>query len=787
MQKPVVCQIDEQIFSCGSAESDRFTYSNYFNPLELQYEGSDALVLTSYQKDFLRAAVQRDPALAQAMATSPSWAEMLEHNSLTELVEEARISITSDRHVEVAGEERQGVERRAGTALAGDSIAELVKSDLGYLFLDRTRIRPVGFATGEHVYTLSLAPGEELVLEQKTFSKRQVTFEQQDESEAQYDIELLSTLSTELQEGLEWQQSRNSSAGFTAGGSLGGTIKGVDVGVNLAYSNNTSDASTQTRSRSIKDSSSSSSRVAARYRTQHKITFRISSESGFESTSKRVVRNPNKYTPISLHYFKILQLLQLSQERYGVRLCWAPAIKDPGFDLFKRIREGRDAILAKLNEVPLPPMPARPERPQKPAIWSDSGEVEATDWGVMDDMSADYDIVIPTPDPQYVWDGNGKRVKESVNVRAQNVDRGWGYNIVGEPWVEDGKVKIKVHVGVDWHLLGKRGKIYIRAGAEFIPGPDAEDPDYREAYKQWQQEMKTWTAKVSQIRADALRELSKEADACEEQMLRSVNPISEMMNRIIKVYFKDKKKRSNAWQIELWQQIFDWDAAGYTLYPSWWRPDVDMREPLRPPTHFFNASWAKMYIPVRIGFERQALRWICGGVVDTPLEPATEAAFDRLINDLRRFRIDSFGDAYEAPIEPIAGKDQLTERFLCLARWSERIPTDGTHVEVVQSSTDAADAYSRSEIQAATQWQAALLAEKQREIELLGEQVEAAKHGVTLAAQDVELRKQDVALKHELAQSAHHDLTLKQRSADLIKGSIGVQVQVATLGMGNDD
>src|SRR6185295_12248797 len=46
-------------------------------------------------------------------------------------------------------------------------VAALLASDIGYAFLDRTRIRPAGFALGEHVYALGLAPGEEVILEQK--------------------------------------------------------------------------------------------------------------------------------------------------------------------------------------------------------------------------------------------------------------------------------------------------------------------------------------------------------------------------------------------------------------------------------------------------------------------------------------------------------------------------------------------------------------------------------------------------------------------------------------------
>jgi hypothetical protein len=882
MQKPIIAELDEQIVSSGRTDSDRYAYSNYFNPLTLNYAGTSTPVLTFYQKQLLQAAVLRNPALAQAAGSDPQFSALMDTNDMPALKEAVATLTAAGGGVESRGTELAtedcgcsgtGVMQRSGAqvpgtklaldlsvadprlaaAQASDTLLNLVRSEIGYLFLDRTRIRPTGFAVGEHVYSLSLAPGEELVLEQKTFSKRQTTFEQQDESEQQYDLEMTSTLSTELQEGLEWQNSRNTSSGFQAGGSVGGNIKGVDVGVNLAYSENVADASSRTRTRSVKDSNTSSSRVASRYRTQHKITFQLSTEERFESTSKRVVKNPNRFTPISLHYFKILQTLQLTQERFGARLCWAPAIKDPGFDLFQRIRDGRAAILRRVEEVPVPARPVEPVKPDLPAAWNESGEVEANDWGLTCDMSADYDIEIPTPVDGYVWDGDRDRVRHSVVVRAEGVKRGWGWHVVGEPWSEGDRVKIKVHVGVDWKVFGGCGRIYIRAGANFLPGPTVDDPEYREAYKVWQQEMKTWSAKVAELREGAMRDLRTEADEWEKATLRAVNPIAEMMNRIVQHHFQTES-RDEAWEIDFWQQVFDWEAAGYALYPSWWNLQSGVRDPRREPTHFFNASWAKMYIPVRVGFERQALRWIFGKTVDTPQAPETEAAFDRVEADLRQYRLDTFGHPDEAPAPGPDGTVQA--RVLSLGTWTEKLPTDGTHIEVVQSMSTAADPFSRAEMRAANRMSSALLAEKQREVALLAEQVEAARqeaaaaaqqvealkqevelrkrevavaerevqlsdheveaarqevellkqevetarrevqaadHGVALAAQEVELRKQDVqlrardvALRQELVQSAHHDLDIKHRAAELIKGSIGVNLQIATL-TGDED
>lgn len=296
-----------------------------------------------------------------------------------------------------------------------DFFLNQLRSDVGYLFLDRTRIRPKGFAIGEHVYTLSLAPGEEIVLEQKTFTKRQMTLEEQTETERQFDLELSSTLSTELQEGMERQKNVSDSAGLSL--SHTGQYSSpqfywgqINASHTIAFTRNTSEASQETARRSLKDSQTTSSKVAAKYRTLHKTTFKISTEEGFESTSKRVIKNPNKYTPIKLHYFKILRVLGMFQERYGIRLCWTPSVKDPAFSFFEQLRKGKEQIiqqaLAGLRNKPQEPQPPTPpNQPPEEKTWSWSPEIEADKWsgiGIVA-MRAEYQLVVPV-DSNHYWE-----------------------------------------------------------------------------------------------------------------------------------------------------------------------------------------------------------------------------------------------------------------------------------------------------------------------------------------------------------------------------------------------
>lgn len=156
-------------------------------------------------------------------------------------------------------------------------IVALVESELGYLFLDRTRIRPMGFALGEHLRTFSLAPGEEVTIEERTYSKKESTFEESSEREQTYDTEMSSTLTTELNEGMNRERSRTNTDTNSMGVNVGGNIDGITFNVGPTWSGSLQDADRTSTNESLKNSQVASSKVAARNRSQHKVMLRVSS------------------------------------------------------------------------------------------------------------------------------------------------------------------------------------------------------------------------------------------------------------------------------------------------------------------------------------------------------------------------------------------------------------------------------------------------------------------------------------------------------------------------------
>jgi hypothetical protein len=157
-----------------------------------------------------------------------------------------------------------------------------------------------------------------------------------------------------------------------------------------------------------------------------------------------------------------------------------------------------------------------------------------------------------------------------------------------------------------------------------------------------------------------------------------------------------------------------------------------------------SALWQKEG-PAIVTYERIALRWIYGKHVETPLSPdEVETELDKIEADIKNYRIQSFGNDDETSVGP---DNSFTEKYLTLAHWCELLPTDGTHIEVVQSMSNAVDQFTKVELDDAQQLREAKIASDN---------------------QSVELKKQNVAMETKvLAMLDKHD-----------EGKNGIQVRI---------
>jgi hypothetical protein len=150
----------------GATEpGDRFVYSYWFAGLSNR-SADGRPVLTKPQWIYLAKAAGLDGELVQ------QW-ESWHTDNPAAAGRESALPALGHTYRSVRAEERADPYDAVLRRPEPDLLLELARSEVGLLFLDRTRLRPAGFVVGEHLHTLGLAPAEEVVLEQRSFYQRE--------------------------------------------------------------------------------------------------------------------------------------------------------------------------------------------------------------------------------------------------------------------------------------------------------------------------------------------------------------------------------------------------------------------------------------------------------------------------------------------------------------------------------------------------------------------------------------------------------------------------------------
>ena len=556
-----------------------------------------------------------------------------------------------------------------------------VDQPLGLMFLDRTRIRPARSVLGEELLSLSLAPEEQVVLEQKTFSQRETTFEDQNETAAQTSVELDSSLTTALEVALNQQQQHSTTTSAGVSASLSGTIYGIKIGVSPSYSTSVSDADTTSRSTSLNQTSTASQKITSSYRSVHKTTIRVSTEQQFTSSSQRTLRNPNKYTPIDLRFFKIYQEMRLSHERYGIRLVWCPTITSPGAATLARATAAYQQVIAEATaSVSLPAPPVAP-----PAVGSQA-ELSPTDTEKGDAIGGlSKNITLQVQPPAggqgWVWDQNVGYIDSTKTIVTVDMkDPAPTFRLNGAPWVDSsGAVNVPLHLG--WSGNGPfqgGGEATVQVQAMFLPNASVTG-----ATQTYLQQLAAYNAQVATLLAQAQSGAEKAAQAAKDAVISGTDVLTECLRQVVAADIPPDL-RDSVDSLEVWRALFDWDMAAFTLYQGWWNGTI--ADPTRSADDFVNAAGARLYLPVRVGLE------MAGGqlVLD-----ATKAKvdLDAMVEEITEFRTQHFGDPSEVATtqSPDGGCPVVDDHHICLGTWTELLPTEGTHLEVVQASTAATD------------------------------------------------------------------------------------------------
>jgi hypothetical protein len=208
---------------------------------------------------------------------------------------------------------------------------------------------------------------------------------------------------------------------------------------------------------------------------------------------------------VDLVYFKILQRLRLSQERFGVRFCWAPTINDPAARFFADLEQRKQAFMQCALAVDVGPPPVPPTPPASLPSTTASFLVNADHfdpvwWG----QSSDYTIDIVAP-VNYTWDR--QPVTLNFGFTASRPSHAEILNTIATV----SGVRLIVHVGIEdgrnptkpefWQA---KGTATLEATAGFIANPNtAADKLYAERFNTYLVDLNAWQARKAAAETEA--------------------------------------------------------------------------------------------------------------------------------------------------------------------------------------------------------------------------------------------------------------------------------------------
>ena len=560
-------------------------------------------------------------------------------------------------------------------------LAEL--TDVGLLFLDRLRVRPVGHTVERGpFYELGLAPGETVTLRQRSFSKRASTLEETVEESEEHRLEYSSTFSTELLEQFSETQTESTNWNVTATiqGGLGAPAA-AHIGGSLSGSYGASSVNDRSASESFRETEEVVRKVETIQKRSHKTVMEITTEESFETEAVRVITNGDTQA-MKLFMRRMMQVLHLSYERYGVRMCWAPCIPDPGRDI-RRFIPGEEFFAAEVQEI-RDLWSSRNPGPEEVPPLAGSTTV-CGDWSGVLSGGADG---VDTELPRTLTIPSGMKLSH-LYVETQDEDRDPNVYIESHS-VVGATVHIQVHVGLKgWNLVGDSGNVDFRVCMQVVPSDAAVDA-HAVAVRLWQQSQ-------AQAQIDAfLEEKSKEfGDSRPDAWVPS-----ELQRRLIDTFFNLAGLGSDCRLVETMNRLFEWESMSAELHAPWWSSTQAISGLQSLATNIHNAAFARVYVPLRPGYEEKALAALLAvGAIDVNSQWIEDIYYylagmrtdlEPLFADTRVFPTDNW-QSVNSPADILLtpmGADDWSEEFererpfQVLGRFTATIPTDGVDLEI---------------------------------------------------------------------------------------------------------
>lgn len=531
-----------------------------------------------------------------------------------------------------------------------DGFQEQMKIEpVGFLHLEKLNFTPAGIERGELVYSLPLAPGEEVNIAHKEWSNTSEEFEEITQDFFEDFSEEGVSEKNEMAESTDSQKQHSS--GFNTGVTASGGYGPVNITATANY--NVNDSASNSEKSSLNQSSTVTSKASSRTKKDHKISFKVASISEIEDQSVRKIINPDKENAKRVDYYQLIRKWKIDLLRYGLRLTYDLTIPEPGSDILSKIIEIKELNELLENEFNFPLEP------------------ESITFDNYLELAAEYKTAVPNPPDEWLWIEKSEEkhwaseaesanpphihfftieVDDDYEVWSQTTDCHQGF--YDKP---DKRLEIKTNFN-NW--LGRSGTFNVVYQAKWVMDLLLEIKLTcrlkDENYKQWK--MKSWEAirvaaeaqylKNKQLLKEKRDNLAEELGGASALMLRKMER-EEVMKGVLRWLFGPTfefvpdglpanlySENASVMNEIIWgrvlsfgefikfiHQAIEWENMLYFLYPYFWSHQTrwELKKYLDHPDSmhkvFLKAGSARVVLTIRPGFEEDFLSIIETGEI----------------------------------------------------------------------------------------------------------------------------------------------------------------------------
>ncbi len=597
---------------------------------------------------------------------------------------------------------------------------------VGLLFNDRLRFQPSGLVLGEPVYTISLAPREEVELRQVVETKSRAVMEDIVDRHQDISLNLTSSWTNEITEGIKSEQNIQETIKLEPKANVKLPIEKVSVGFGVDASHSVSVGDKRSRENARKNAVQRTSAAASRMRSQHKLRIEITTETGASEATTRKIQNVNFQRSVNHIFSKVHRKERVTLERYGVQLCLRFWVNDPAL-------RARTIFLDNLAKFD-PDTPGSHEQEPTATTTSKSFTFSRSATTIFNDIDRVYVL------SQEI---HMRSLADADEVPAGHVLGGVEIEVVEFTVRQEEHAlagTILLYEGVDTKFgnssfLAEGGK--LRWSTEPSLGSSTPKGTLEIGFSlrwekfliisEWRRTMESVTVKITAtwlpLQDDVVAYTTARAQRRSERLQAlTAERISQIRDNAIKDYPGQVLAMAVANNLDSGEdlvhsrRIFDFENAIIESAP-YWSSSSGLANHLSLESRLMNlpialavgsiitgeltSPQAIVYIPVFPDREGEALDLLPGVSVHER---------DRVVDDITNYRNANFiADPTTLPSheevlspKPVLGTsieqdawgtewEKPQERFEVLAHWSLLTPTDGVHIETVLSDTVASD------------------------------------------------------------------------------------------------